>query len=219
MRNVVKATAAATAVTVAGIALLSPSPSRSATAQKPWRQPLSENGVRFSFEVPSGWERHTIVSGKKPRGPISLNKSVVGPQDAEAIIYWTSFPEGDYAEPCSRLLGRSVGPSAADLAAAVARAPGMKLVSGPSDVRLGGRPAKYVVGTVRKKVGCDPGFFYSWREAPGGAFWVRTDAGSTIRVWIVAVGRTRIFIEAATRAQGNFFAEEIKQIVESIRFE
>jgi len=84
---------------------------------------------------------------------MSLNKSVVGPQDAEAIIYWTSYPRGDHADPCARVLSPRVGRSAADLAAAVSTAPGTKLVNGPSDVSVGGHPAKHVVLTVRENVG------------------------------------------------------------------
>ena len=231
--------AVAAMVAVVGITLVSPSSSASATAQ-PDSSPtaasvglgsdshgarlmVTEKGVRFSFKVPtkapgeqSWWERFRVGTGKYPRGPISLNKSFVGPQGAEAIIYWTSFPDGDYADPCDGLLGRPVGRSAAALAAAVSKAPGTKLVKGPSDVTLGGRPAKHVVLTVRENVGCDPGFFYTWRPPFGGAVWDTTDVGNTIRVWIVAVGDTRLFIAAATKARG--LEKEIQQIVESIRF-
>ena len=147
---------------------------------------------------------------------MSLNRSVWGPQGAEAIIYWTTFPHGDYADPCARVLSPSVGRSAADLAAAVSTAPGTKLVKGPSDVTVGRRPAKHVVLTVRKKVGCDPGFFYTWQTGWGGAFWRTTDMGDTIRIWIVAVGGKRLFIAAATK--GGVLNKEIQQIVESIRF-
>jgi hypothetical protein len=98
----------------------------------------------------------------------------------------------------------------------VSTAPGTKLVKGPLDVTLGGHPAKHVVLTVRKNVGCNPGFFYTWREVFGGAFWRTTDVGDTIRVWIVAVGGTRLFIAAATRENAN--EREVEQIVESIRF-
>ncbi len=223
MNHVARLTVAATVATVAvvGIALLLPSSSPSATAQESGsRQTVqaTENGVRFSFKLPTnGWERHRIIGVKKsPGGGISLNRSIVGPQGAEAIIYWTSFPNGNHTDPCGHLLSRSVGPSAAALAAAVATAPGTKLERGPSDLTLGGRPAKNVVLTVRKDVGCDPGFFYTWRLDWGGAFWRTTDVGDTIRVWIVAVDGTRLFIAAATKAGG--LGKEIQQIVESIRF-
>ena len=147
---------------------------------------------------------------------MSLNRSVWGPQGAEAIIYWTTFPHGEYADPCARVLSPRVGRSAADLATAVSTAPGTKLVKGPSDVTVGGRPAKHVVLVVRKKVGCDPGFFYTWRTGWGGAFWRTTDMGDTIRIWTVAVDGKRLFIAAATK--GGVLNKEIQQIVESIRF-
>ena len=226
---------AAAMVAVVGITLLSPSSSPSATTQpgfsptaasvslaSDWhdaRQTVTENGIRFSFMArrSAGWERHGGSSAGKPGGrPMSLNKSAGGPQDAEAIIYWTGYPRGDYADPCARVLSPRVGRSAADLAAAVSRAPGTKLVKGPSDVSLGGHPAKHVVLTVRERVGCDPGFFYTWRTGWGGAFWRTTDVGDKIRVWIVAVGGKRLFIAAATKAGG--LEKEIQRIVESIRF-
>jgi hypothetical protein len=231
MNNVPKVAIGATAATVVAvvcITLLWPSSSASARAQ-PGSSPTAkrfaviEKGVRFSFRVPTtGWERfRSIPTGKSPGGPISLNKSIAGPQGAEAIIYWTSFPDGDYADPCFRLLGSySAGPSAASLAEAVSTSPGTKLVTGPSNVWLDGRPAKQVVLTVRKNVGCDPGFFYTRRDVFGGALWPTTGVGDTIRVWILQAGGTRLFIEAATTERANSrLKKEIQQIVESIRFE
>jgi hypothetical protein len=170
-------------------------------------------GVPFSFRVPSdGWER---------KGSISINKSIVGPQGAEAIIFWTSFPDGEYAYPCGKALSPPVGPSVADLAAAVSTAPGTELVTGPSDVTVGGRVAKHVVVlTVREHAGCDPGFFYSWHAGMGGALWTTTGVDTTIRVWIVKVDGIRLFIEAATTPQADSELEqEIQQIVGSIRFD
>ena len=184
---------------------------------------MTEEGVTFSFRLPTrvGWEeKHSISTTTSAGGPISLNKSILGPQGAEAIIYWTSFPHGDYADPCARLLSPSVGPSASDLAAAVSTAPGTKLVEGPSDVALGGRPAKHVVLTVRERVGCDPGFFYTWRDVKGGALWPTTGVGVTIRVWIVDVDGVRLFIAAGTTEQADSGLEkEIQQTIRSIRFE
>ena len=209
--------ALAAAVTLTAVAEAGPD-----AAQR--RFTFTENGVRFSFNVaprPPGafGSVESISTDKLPGGPISLNKSVVGAQAAEGIIYWTSFPDGDYADPCARLLSPSTGASAAKLATAVSRAPGTKLVKGPSDVTLGGRPAKHAVLTVRAKVGCDPGFFFTWRHQRGGALWPTTGVGDTIRVWIVTVSRTRLFIAAATNEQAtSSLKKEIKQIVESIRF-
>jgi hypothetical protein len=54
-------------------------------------------GIPFSFTVPTaGWEEF---------GRISINKSIFGPQGAEAIIFWASFPDGDTADPCAAVLG------------------------------------------------------------------------------------------------------------------
>jgi len=231
MINVAKlpVTAAVAMVAVVGIALLSPSSSPSATAQQPHsRLTVTENGVRFSFQVrgwatPTKWDNwakyNSLPTNKSPGGPISLNKSSGGAQDAEGIIYWTSFPDGDYADPCVRLLGRSVGRSAAALATAVATAPGTKLVMGPSDVTLGGHPAKFVWLKVRKQIGCEPGFFYKWEDVKGGELWPRTPADSTIRVWILDVDGTRLFIAAITSKQATLrLKNAIYWIVQSIRF-
>jgi hypothetical protein len=187
------------------------------------RHAVTEEGITFSFRLPTtaGWERFSSISTNKTAGgPISLNKSSVGPQGAEAILFWTSFPDGDYADPCARLLSPPVGSSAADLAAAVSTAPGTELVAGPSNVTLGGRAAQHVALTVREKVGCEPGFFYTWREVNGGAFWSTTGIGDTIKVWIVDIDGTRLFIEAETTKQAvGGLEQEVQQIVESISFE
>jgi hypothetical protein len=85
---------------------------------------------------------------------------------------------------------------------------------------VGGRPAKHVVLTVREDVGCDPGFFYTWRDVYGGALWPTTGVGDTIRVWIVDVDGTRLFIAAeTTEAATDGLEKEIQQIIRSIRFE
>jgi hypothetical protein len=180
----------------------------------PRRRRLSRTvgGVPFSFKVPTGgWEKF---------GRISINKSIFGPQGAEAMIFWASFPDGDTADPCAAVLG-GAGRSAASLATAVATAPGTVLIPGPREVTLGGRPAKRVVLVVLEKgsLGCEPGFFYGWDDVEAGALWTETHENDTIRVWIVEVGGTRLFIEAETSAEANSQLEdEVVKIVESIRF-
>jgi hypothetical protein len=194
---------------------------------------LTVEGVTFSFRDPGfwpagSWERHGAIGGH--RGPASINKDLIPSQPAEAIIFWTGFPDGEYADPCANLLAPPVPQSAADLAAAVAAAPGTELVTGPSDVTLGGHPAKHVVLTVREDLGCDPGFFYTWQAGFQGTNWTRTDVGDTIRVWIVDVDGTLLFIEAENKTRWvdpyekrksvlRQLTREIEQIVESIRFD
>jgi hypothetical protein len=175
------------------------------------RRSLTVEGIPFSFSVPAdGWERF---------GSLLLSKSSVGPQGAEAVIFWTGFPDGTFADPCGPLAGPPAG-SAADLAAAVSTAPGTELATGPSDVVVGGRAAKLVVLTVGEDVGCDPGFFYNWKAQTGGAMWEATRLGDTIRVWIVDVDGVLLFIEGETNKDaGPELEQEIQQIVESIRFD
>ena len=175
-------------------------------------------GVRFSFTVPDGWEAH---------GSTSINRDYVGSQGqgADAIVLWTSHPDGDDAQaddadPCESVLSSSIGSTAANLATAVSRAPGTELVAGPSDVTVGGYPAKRVIVTVREDLGCDPGYFYRWQAVYGGAFWLETTVGDTISVWIVDVDGKRLWFEAETNEQADSDLEqEIEHIVGSIRFD
>ncbi|HET9311236.1 MAG TPA: hypothetical protein VFP41_08450 [Actinomycetota bacterium] len=171
------------------------------------RQVLTVGNVPLSFSLPApGWERFVGVS---------LNKSTVGSQGAEAMLYWSSFPGGDRAKPCADVLSASV----TDLAHAVATAPGTQLVAGPSSVTVGGRLADHVVLAVREPSRCDPGFFFTWRDILGGALFPRTTAGDRIDVWIVDVRGTHLFIASVTTEQADrALRREIGQIVGSIRF-
>ncbi len=76
-----------------------------------------------------------------------------------------------------------------------------------------------MVLTVREDLGCDPGFFYTWQDLEWGALWPDTRPGDTIRVWIVEVDGTRLFIAGETNTDaGPELEQEIEQIVDSIRF-
>ena len=176
------------------------------------RHSVTVQGVSMSFSVQAdGWESH---------GRPYVSKSTVGSQGAEAIIYWASFPDSLSAHPCAGLLDPSIGHSAAKLAEAVGKAPGTELITGPSDVTVGGRAARHVVLIVREDVGCDPGFFYTWEPFLWGALWPETKAGDTIRVWVADVDGTVLFIAGETKPVASAgLQEEIDQIVKSIRFE
>jgi hypothetical protein len=224
-------------------------------SEDPWtaRGKLSRtvDGVDFSFTVPShklpyyepdfGWENGPAEKvGDEFRFRNFLISASLDPgQAAEAVFYWTAFPDGGEATPCSRLLGSAIGPSTADLAAAMAKASGTKLIRRPTQATVGGRPATYLVLRVRKDFGCDPGFFFGWRpielSEQWGTFWNRTRAGDRIRVWIVDVGGKRLVFVAETRESGFRTADfyhpppyqpdlrkvrrDITEIVASIRFD
>ena len=214
----------------------SASPTPSGTAC-PWRNPFPEeavdacrkfggpltdlpqksgsvvvDGVPFSFKVRAdGWEQFSSIS---------LNKSVVRGQAAEALIYWTAFPSGAIAERCFPALWKRIGPSITDAADAVAAADGVVVVA-RSDVQVGGHPAKYVELSVRdERFGCDPGYFHLWAAPPWGALWLGPGEGATIRVWLVDVDGVRLFIAGETTAEVDpAFGQEIQYIIDSIRFE
>jgi hypothetical protein len=175
------------------------------------RQELTVGGVPFSFRVPArGWEQF---------GDMSINKSIVGSQAAEAIIYWTTIP-GDYANPCIDVFGMPFPRSVPQLANAVSTAPGTELVTGPADVTVGGRRAKHVQLVVRDDVGCDPGYFFIWHDMEAGALWPATEAGHTISAWVVDTRETPIVIGAVTTDRATAqLDEEIGMIVRSIRFD
>ncbi len=175
-------------------------------------------GVRFSFSLP--WKAWGNEFGPDTR---RVSRSTFGSQAAEGVIFWAGFRDGGEVTPCAKLLSSAKRGSTADLATAVASAPGTKLVSGPTRVTIGGRPATYVVLTVREDLGCDPGFFFTWLpRGPlgecGGACWLESSVGDTIKVWIVDVGGKRLFIEAQTRDPRSFLSYQIGKIVKSIRF-
>jgi hypothetical protein len=176
------------------------------------RTPVNVDGVAFTLDVPdTGWESF---------GNVSLNNGRVGSQGAEAMIYWTAFPGGANVDPCWFSLDMSVGPSVADVASAITRAPGTEVVSQPADVQVGGKAAKYVAVKVLDDFGCTPGYFHLWSEPFSGAFWRAAGVGATIRVWVVDADGTRLFIAGETHADVDpSFGEEIHAIVESLRFE
>jgi hypothetical protein len=182
------------------------------------------DGVRFSFTRPPDWApgpiREAPDGDDLRQGSLLVSKDTGGGQRADGVVFWTGFPQGGGASACGVLQDREIGPSIADLAAAVAAAPGTQLISGPSEVTVGGRPATYVELTVREDLGCDPGYFYTWEPGDCCPADLETTNGNRIRIWIVDVDGTRLFIEAETTDQaGPDFEQEIHQIVDSIRFQ
>lgn len=172
---------------------------------------LPVDGIAVSFSIPSrGWE---------PYEGFLIAKSIVRGQAAEGIVFWAAFPNGLAADPCGSL-SYPIGRTPNLVAEAVARDPGVDVVTAPLDVTVGGRPAKHVVVQVREDFGCDPGYFYNWNAQTGGALWPETRAGDTIRVWAVDVDDTLLFIGALTNPQANANLErQIEQIVGSINFD
>lgn len=174
---------------------------------------LTVSGVPFSITVPaSGWG---------PLGDTTMTKALTGPDGGEAIVQWTLFPETVYGDPCGAVNSHLVGPSAADLAAAVSTAPGIELVSGPADVTVGGRAGQHVVVTIQPPVECDPGYFYPGRDVSKDPLWRYAWLGDTVNVWIVDVDGRRLFVSGETHGQppSPTLEQEIQEIVDSVSFE
>ncbi len=185
----------------------------------PGRHAVDVSGRSLSFTLPPGdgtprdWAQF---------GDLYISNDTVGSQTAEAMILWTDLIGGPGVTRCDVVLHPGVGSSLAGDAADLASTPGTGLVSGPTDLVVGGRPAKRIVLIVEEDVGCDPGYFFAWDQEGGGAFWWGTEAGDTIQIWIVEVNDTgrRLFIGATTHPDaGAAVKEEIRQIIDSIELE
>ena len=197
-----------------------PSPSTSPAVVFPPSGPLATGrhsltlaGVPLSINVPtSGW-----VSN----GSWGIDRSTGVTPDGAGFIFWVdATPVGVFANPCANRQAPPIGELAAGLAAAVARVPGTDLVSGPSDVTVGGHPAKHVVITIREDIGCVPESFNLWYAPREDLARYATQLGSTIRVWIVDVGGKLVWIDGETyKGAGPEPGQEIQQIIDSIQFD
>jgi hypothetical protein len=176
---------------------------------------VNVDGVPFSFAVlplerDSGWAMYDYTE---------ISKNTFGSDEAEAMLYWTAYPEGAHTDRCSKL-DLPLDGSMVELADAIAATAGTTLVSGPTYVTVGGRPTQRVVLTVTEDLGCDPKYFFTSEPARGGPAWWETKVNATIRVWLVDVDGTRFFIGGESRPRATTeLVQELDDIVDSIRFE
>lgn len=185
------------------------------------RHALSQNGIAYSIEVTTeGWQSSGVAV---PPDGGNMLKNMRGADDGIWMLFWTI--DGVYSDPCGNVPGPRLSPSAADLANAVATLPGTELVSGPSDVVVGGRPAKHVSITIPESIDCAPNEFFLWyddvRCGPDDpcSRWA-SQIGEVNYVWIIETGGTHIWIEAETYpGAGPEVEQEIQQIIDSIQFE
>lgn len=179
------------------------------------RHAMTLGGVPLSIEI--------LTDGWISNGEFAIDKGNLDTPDAAGFIFWThSAADNVYADPCAETpLSPAAGRSAAELAAAVSTVPGIHLVSGPSEVSVDGHPAQHVVVTVPEDIGCAPNDFFLWYDVdtPADARFA-TALNSTIYVWIIDVDGTLVWIDGETYATSGPQAEqEVRQIVDSIRFE
>jgi len=179
------------------------------------RHPIKLVGLQASIEV--------TTTGWISNGQWGIDMGNWGSPGSASFIFWpASAPDNVFADPCTEtLLSPAPGSSAAELAAAVATIPGINLVSGPSEVTVGGYAAQLVVFTVPEEIGCAPDQFYLWEDldTPGAARYA-TQPGETFYIWIIDVNGAIVWIDGETyAASGPDAAREVQQIVDSIRFE
>jgi hypothetical protein len=177
------------------------------------RHPMTLAGVPLTFNV--------AISGWVSNGEWGIDRSTGMAPDGAGFIFWsTQTPVGVFVDPCANRRGPSLGSSAEDLAAAVASLPGVDLVSGPSDVTVGGYPAKHVAITIREDIGCRAESFNLWYAPREDLARYASELGSTIRVWIVDVNGKLVWIDGETyKGAGPGPGQEIQQIIDSIQFE
>lgn len=198
-----------------------PSPSPTPEAALPEAGPLAIgrhsmtlDGVRFSIDIRTdGW-----VSN----GSFGIDKGDTDAVGSAGFIFWThTAADNVYADPCSQTpLSPPPTRTSADLAAAVAAVPGTELVTGPSEVTVGGFPAHHVAITI-PATGCAPDEFHLWydEDTPGESRFA-TRVTSTIYTWIIDVNGTLVWIDGETYpGSGPDAAQEIQQIIDSIQFE
>jgi hypothetical protein len=184
------------------------------------RHPMTVSGVPLSFSVPSpGW----FSTGDATSGGGYIMKGTPGTKPAGQpkpaygwILLWS--PDGVYSDPCTQKKGPAIGPSAADLAAALKTIAGTEVVA-PEKGTVGGRDAKRVLISVPKDAACTAEQFHLWYDDEIGGRWASL-LPTTIRVWVVDVDGTRLFFETEVLDWADpGIDQEMQQIVDSIQFE
>ena len=167
------------------------------------------NGVSFSLAVPaSGWSSD---------GSHGIGKGITDETYKGGLILWNGATDGIFTVPCDEKRATPVVSSAANLAEAIAKVPGTT-ATGPSDVTVGGFPAKLVVVKIPDVAACKANdFFLWWSLKQTGRY--ATELGSTIKVWIVDVNGTLLQMDGEfLKGSGPEVEKEMQQIVDSIQF-
>lgn len=178
------------------------------------RHSMTLAGKTFTFELTTpDWTSN---------GAWGIDKGGAGVKpDGAGFIFWDDDANGVFSDPCAFVKAPVVGPSAVALAAAIAGIPGIEVVSGPDAVTVGGKPAEKVVIKIPDSIACSPETFFLWYDAsnPENKRYA-TQAGQTIRVWIIEVDGVRIQIDGETFVgAGAQPGNEIQGIIDSIQFE
>jgi hypothetical protein len=130
-----------------------------------------------------------------------IRRDFLGSANAIDIILWDTSPVNTYSDPCAHTpRDPPVGTGLEAMAAAVATAPGTRLLEGPTDVTIGGHPAKRISLTLPSPLPCPAGGsgFKLWYEGdPANGRYPFVEQ-STIRVWIIDVDGTLVWVDTET---------------------
>lgn len=178
---------------------------------------------QITFTVPAGWSSRDIEVIKDP-----LRVREVGGPGGVAVSF--TIVENVVADPCSpEVQSPPVGPSAMDLATALAALPGLT-ASRPEAVDFD-RVTRGVYLELRvdpSTIACtapdihlwtlDPGRFRTDRGPTGGTAWGAEQPIN--RIWILDVEGTRLVIDAVAALDATpATLAELQGVVDSIRFE
>jgi hypothetical protein len=184
------------------------------------RHDFSEDGIQFSLAITAtGW---TSSGPQIEAGGGNLTRGVPTAGSGAWLVVWGI--DGAYSDPCGARSGPVAGPSRADLATAVAGIPGVD-VTDPSDVTVNGYAATYLTVTIPEGIGCAPDEFFLWfNDTRCGSFEpcgrYASAVNSIIRIWIVDVEGTRVWLEAETYEGATPELDaEIQAMIDSIEFE
>jgi hypothetical protein len=181
------------------------------------RHSMIREGVRFSIDVAApGW---------RSQQGFEFIKGTEGQPDGAGLLFWSTTPDNVYADPCAHTpLTPAASPDIASLATAVSRIPGTQLVSGPTDLTVDGQPAKRTVITVPEDIDCE-GVVKLWYDDGMGSEAGRfpTVLPSTMRVWMIDVDGTTVWIDGETYVTSEdtspTLEREMQEMIDSIVFE
>ena len=162
-------------------------------------------GVPFSFTMPS-------TDWRSSRGVGTLETGRF-PSDSYAWLVFSGPNVVVSTDPCAGQTA-TVGSSLADQAAAMTTIKGTDAV-GPTDVSVGGRPAKLVVLRIHEEVPCALSAFWLY----GDKSMYPNSLESTIKLWFVDANGKVLMIHGDQLGPNPKVEQELQQVVDSIRFE
>jgi hypothetical protein len=177
------------------------------------RHPLNLEGLPMTFEITqAGWSSNGIFGFDKP--------PTFDPAGAGFIV-WEDDADGIFSDPCAQEEAPPAGPTALDMAEAIASVPGVEVVTAPRAITIDGQEGVEVVIRIPDELPCDPTEYYLWYDTtiPGNARYA-SDLGMQIHVWIIDVDGHRVQLDAETYAGAKrAIRNEVEAIANSLQFE